>query len=298
MGFGGSWDRNPISARDRRAAEAALEAALSVGISCFDHADIYTHGKSEEVFGQILGTRPDLRRQIRIQTKCGIRLADGDRVKDYDLSAAHILQSVEGSLQRLGVEVIDVLLLHRPDPLLDPHEIAEAWRRIVRDGKALRLGVSNMSAAQMRWLTATTDQPLVANQVEMSLAKRDWLEAGSCFNSDQGTSSSEWAGTIEYCRSEGIELQAWGALAQGRYVRAQAADPATSLLVRELADKYEASCEAILLAWLMRHPAAIRPVIGSLNPERIIGCAQAVRIRLDRQEWYRLYQTARGAELP
>ncbi|WP_327327918.1 aldo/keto reductase [Streptomyces sp. NBC_01210] len=302
MGLGGSWDTEPYGAPEIADAEAAIEAALDCGISTFDHADIYRHGKAEAVFGEVLARTPGLRERIVVQTKCGIRLADGERPGIYDLLGQSIARRVEESLARLRTDVIDVLLLHRPDPLADPDEIAEALTSLHRQGLVRRFGVSNMGAVQMAPLQARLDVPLVANQLEMSLQRRDWLEAGVLVNTPEAAAIGFPFGTVEFCQANGISLQAWGALAQGRFTgRQQTPDEyATAQLITSLADKKGTTPETILLWWLQRHPAGIVPVIGSARPERIRACRDAAQQEPDltREEWYELWLTARGAPLP
>ncbi|MCU7369741.1 aldo/keto reductase [Paucibacter sp. O1-1] len=306
MGLGGGWNSQPLSEADIDRAQAAVEAALDIGITRFDHADIYTHGKAEACFGALFKRQPALRQRLRLQSKCGIRFADKQGPGRYDLSAAHIERSVEASLQRLGSERIELLLLHRPDPLLEPAEVAEAFARLRAAGKVGQLGVSNMNAAQMQWLASALDAPLAANQLELSLARLDAIEAGTCFNDAQALQrpgSLAWAGTLEYCQRERIPVQAWGALAQGLYSGRAGADAAPAVtrsaaLVRELAEQHATAPESIVLAWLMRHPAGIQPVIGTADPARIRACGDAARIRLSREDWYALYVAARGQALP
>ncbi|MCG2583731.1 aldo/keto reductase family oxidoreductase [Massilia sp. TS11] len=303
MGLGGGWNHEPVQGKDIAHARAALDAALEIGITRFDHADIYTHGKAEQVFGELFKAEPALRERIVLQTKCGIRFGDAHGPGRYDLSRAYIIAAVEASLARLHTDYIDVLLLHRPDPLMEPDEINEAWHTLYTAGKVRALGVSNMHAGQLRLLTAALDTSLVANQLEMSLARRDWLEAETCFNDAQGAGGLVWADTLAYCQRKQIGLQAWGALAKGWYSGGAAYDAPpvvnnTAQLVRELAHQHQVAPESIVLAWLLRHPAGIAPVIGTSHPERIRACRDAERIQLSREEWYRLYVTARGHALP
>ena len=304
MHLGGEWNRQPPTAEHVRRAHAVVDAALAMGINLFDHADIYTLGKSEQVFGQVLKERPGLRQNILLQSKCGIRFAEeGGAPGRYDFSREHIEGSVEGILSRLGVETLDVLLLHRPDPLMEPEEVAAAFHQLKTSGKVRHFGVSNMSAGQMKLLRAACDLPLVANQLEMSLDKLGWLETGVLVNQEGAASRGFPEGTFEYCRLEHIQVQAWGPLAQGLYSgRSLEGQPEsvrhTAALVGRLAESKQTSREAIVLAWLMKHPAAIQPVIGSTHPERITACADAPRIHLTREEWYSLYVSSRGARLP
>lgn len=298
MGLGGTWDTRPYTAEDIAVAEAAVEAALEAGITVFDQADIYRHGKSEAVFGEVLARAPGLRERIVLQTKVGIRLSDGDRPGLYDLRGPSIVQRVEESLTRLRTDVIDVLLLHRPDPLTGPEEIAKALASLHGQGLVRRFGVSNMSAAQIAHLRAHLDLPLVANQLEMSLESRDWVESGVLVNTRAATDSGFPHGTLEYCTANGIQLQAWGALAKGRFTGT--AESPTTRLVAALATRKRTTPETILLWWLQRHPAQIAPVIGSSRPERILACRDAVHREpeLTHEEWYDLWITARGGPLP
>ncbi|MBA4216147.1 MAG: aldo/keto reductase [Proteobacteria bacterium] len=299
MALGGDWGGGPLTEADIAQAHAAVEAALEIGITLFDHADIYRRGKAEAVFGQLLKRDPGLRARVRLQSKCGIRFADDTAVGRYDLSAAYIEASVDGILQRLGVEQIDILLLHRPDALMEPAEVAHAFERLKAAGKVKHLGVSNMHAGQMRWLQTALAEPLVVNQLELSLAKLDAIDVGTTFNDPQAATRPggiAWAGTLEYAQQHGVQLQAWGSLAQGRFN-----DPAASAaakVVHEIAEAHRTTANAVLLAWLLRHPAGIQPIIGSGNAERIRACGDATRIQLSREEWYRLYVTARGQALP
>ena len=245
MGLGGSWDAQPVTEANIAHAHAAVEAALEIGITLFDHADIYTLGKAESVFGTLLKRQPALRDRILLQSKCGIRFGDELGPKRYDLSYDYLLASVDGILARLGVDYLDTLLLHRPDALMDPTEVAEAWLRLKLSGKVRHLGVSNMHSGQMALLQRELADPILINQLEMSLLKHDWVENGSCFNDDQGTGARPWQQTLEYCRRHGIALQAWGSLARGWFSgatpqEAPAAVHATAALVRERADSIAA----------------------------------------------------------
>lgn len=303
MGLGGSWDDAPYGAAEVDQAAAAIEAARKADIRLFDHADIYRKGKSEHVFGEVLTDTPGLREQLLIQTKCGIRQAGDGLPGRYDFSASHILASVNGSLERLRTDYVDVLLLHRPDPLMDLAEVAGAVGRLLDEGKIRALGVSNMSAAQISQLQDRLETPIVANQLEMSLGKRAWVESTVLVNRDSDGAAGFPHGTLEHAATNGIELQAYGALAQGRYSgmpAETAAELATAGLVQALAQGWNTTAEAVVLGWLMRHPARISPVIGTSNPARIAACADAPRIaaEMSREAWYALWTEARGAAMP
>ncbi|KEQ21750.1 aldo/keto reductase [Paenibacillus tyrfis] len=303
MGLGGSWDREPYTAEHVKQAHEAVEAALSAGINMFDHANIYTKGKAEQVFGQVLKERPDLRERIIIQSKCGIRFEEEGVPGRYDFSKEHIEASADGILSRLGIETLDILLLHRPDPLMEPEEVAEAFQRLHEKGKVKAFGVSNMSAAQIRFLQSAIRQPLIANQLEMSLLKLDWLDAGVHLNQPQGTGVSFPEGTLEYCQMEHIQIQAWSPLARGLFTGGDLSGQpesvrATAALVSRMAEQKDVSPEAIVLAFLLRHPAGIQPVIGTVRPDRIRACGEAERVTLTREEWYTLYVASRGRNMP
>lgn len=304
MGLGGGWNQNPITAEHIKQAREAIESALSIGINLFDHADIYTYGKAERVFGEVLREQPHLRENMFIQSKCGIRFKENSGVPGrYDFSEEHIRRSVDGILERLGVEYIDFLLLHRPDPLMDPEEVARTIHDLKSSGKVRWFGVSNMSQGQIRLLQSYCEEPFLINQLEMSLAKIGWLETGVLVNHREAAENIFPEGTLEYCRLENIQLQAWGPLAQGMFSGNALDDQRDSIkqtakLVQEMAEQKQTTPEAIVLSWLMTHPAGIQPVIGTVNPARIQACADAEKITLTREEWYSLYVSSRGRALP
>lgn len=303
MWFGGSWSGNTIEDSTVQHMHKALDTALEAGINFIDHADIYALGKAEEVFGRVLKDRPELRESIILQTKCGIRFKDDAGPGRYDFSADWIEKSVENSLKRLHSEQLDVLLLHRPDPLMQPEEVAEVFTKLHDSGKVKHFGVSNMHRFQIEFLQAHLAQPLIANQLEMSLNRTDWLDEGTTAGDPQGLTSNFNSGTLEHCRMHNIQVQSWGSLCMGQFSGKPVADlpehkQQTAKLVAEFAEKYACSREAILLAWLLKHPAKIQPVIGTTNLERIKACAEASRIDLTREDWYALYVMSRGKALP
>ncbi|QHT59702.1 aldo/keto reductase [Paenibacillus lycopersici] len=300
MRLGGDWDaRNPITAEHYKEGQEALEAALEIGINMFDHADIYTRGKAERVFSQVMKERPSLRESIILQSKCGIRMADEGEPARYDFSESHILRSVDGILERLGIEYLDILLLHRPDPLVDPEEVASAIGKLKSSGKVRHFGVSNMSQGQIRLLSAYADEPFIVNQLEMSLLKTGFVDTGVTVNQEAARANVFPEGTLEYCRLENIQLQSWGPLAQGwlsgRSLDGQSeAVVKTAKLVADYAERLHTTPEAIVLAWLMMHPAGIQPVIGTINPARIRACKDAESIKLTREDWAWLYNASKG----
>ncbi|RED63822.1 aldo/keto reductase [Cohnella lupini] len=304
MRLGGSWDEAPLTAEHLKQAHEAVDAALSVGINMFDHANIYANGKAEKIFGQVLKERPELRDSIILQSKCGIRFGTEDYPRTrFDFSKEHIITSVDDILSRLGVDKLDILLLHRPDPLAEPEVVAEAFEKLKSSGKVGKFGVSNMSHAQMNLLQTYLDEPLVANQLELSLLKLDWLDSVVHVNQEAGKLSSFPEGTIEYSRLNNVQLQAWSPLAHGLFsgkdISGESKEiQATAALVAKLAEEKDTTLEAIVLAFLLRHPSNIQPVIGTVNPERIIACGEAGKISLTREEWYHLYITSRGRPMP
>lgn len=303
MGFGGGWEDTSYDKSHVKHMQQALDACLEVGINFFDHADIYTRGKAEAVFGEVLKQRPELRQQMIIQSKCGIRFEDNQGPGRYDFSTGWITGSVEGSLKRLGIEQLDILLLHRPDPLMQIDELARAFEMLKSSGKVRLFGVSNMHAYQVDFLQKQLGLPLVVNQLEMSLANLDWLNESVTAGMNNGAQQHFSPGILEFAQNQGMQLQAWGCLAKGLYSGKDASTmpqhvQQTCELVAKLAAEYQVSKEAIVLAFLMRHPAGIQPVIGTTNPQRILACAQASSVQLTREHWYSLFVSARGERLP
>lgn len=303
MGLGGGWTADAVTAEDVKHTHRVIDTAIEAGITVFDHADIYTFGKAEIAFGKVLAERPALRDQILLQSKCGIRFEEGTSPKRYDFSANWIQQSVDNILSRLHIEQLDILMLHRPDPLMQPAEIAEVFSALQASGKVKHVGVSNMQAHQMAFLQASLNTPLVCNQIELSLSHLSWLEDGVTGGCAGQPTTNFGTGTLEYCRTNNIQMQSWGCLSQGLFSGQNVDNQAqhiqqTAQLVTQLAAQYAVSKEAIVLAWLMKHPANIQPVIGTTNLERIKACAQATKVQLSREQWYALYVSARGHELP
>ena len=304
MNLGGAWNRALPGAAEIAKAARLIMTAYEQGVNLFDHADIYTLGKSEAVFGQVLLQQPELRERIVIQSKCGIRFQDDPRPGDpgrYDFSYDHILQSVEESLSRLQTGYLDVLLLHRPDPLVEPEEVARAFDDLQRSGKVRYFGVSNHTAGQIALLQKYCDQPLVINQVELNLMHAHLIDEGVIANQAGGNYTAA-TGTLDYCRRNEVMIQAWAPVAGGKLFNPpEQADERvreTAGLVARLAQEKNTSQEAIVLAWLLRHPARIQPIIGTTNPDRLVASCLADDVVLAREEWFALFVTARGAPLP
>ena len=298
MNLGGSWDAEPPAGATLSQAARLIDRACELGITLFDHANIYTRGKSELVFGQLLGQRPGRREQLIIQSKCGIRFRDDPRPglpQRYDFSYEHIIQSVAGSLGRLQTDYLDILLLHRPDPLVEPEEVARAFDQLYHSGQVRHFGVSNHTAAQIALLQSYVNQPLVVNQVELNLLHNDLIGDGILANQKANRYAAA-GGTLDYCRQHNILVQAWAPVAGGRLF-APAGTPLPDLIAQMAAAKGTSS-EAIALGWLLRHPAGIQPIIGTTNPARLQASCQADSLSLSHEEWYELFIAARGQPLP
>ncbi|UCR88846.1 aldo/keto reductase [Mycetocola spongiae] len=304
MGLGGEWTAPEVTPAATEHATRALRAALDAGITTFDHANIYGRGKAESVFGAVRAAHPDWFTDTTVQTKCGIRLGTPELGGRYDLSAAAVLESVTASLARLDAPGVDLLLLHRPDPLLNVGELRVAINELLASGRIGALGVSNMSAAQIDYLQEGLDVPIVVNQIEASLYRSDFAESGVLINHPEGTAVSFPHGTLEWCARNGVALQAWGPLAKGRYSQRtpeqSPADAATTDLVLDLARSYGVGPEAVVLGWLLKHPADISAVLGTANPGRIAASAGAetAAAAMTGDEWYALWTAARGRPLP
>lgn len=275
-------------------ASRLIGTAIDCGIDFFDHADIYGGGKSEEVFAEALSAMPGARDRILLQSKCGIRHGF------FDFSKEHILSSVEGSLKRLKTDRLDALLLHRPDTLMEPEEVAEAFTALRRAGKVLHFGVSNQNPLQMELLGRYVQQPLEINQLQFSAMHTGMIDAGINVNMKVDGSVARDGGILEYCRLKGVTIQPWSPFQYGFFEGAflgNAKFPGLNAKIGELAAKYAVPDTAIAIAWILRHPAKMQPIVGTTNPERLRDICKASDVNLTRQEWYEVYRAA-GNELP
>jgi len=290
----GTWEAAKVTPEEAADGRKAVAAAFEMGYTLFDLADIYCEGVCEKIFGQALKEISGMRKRVLIATKCGIR-KKGDPNPDspyrYDFSAEHIVRSCEQSLKRLGAESIDLYQLHRPDYLGDPTEVAEAFGKLKKSGKVREFGVSNLRPSQVAALQKACPMPLIANQVEISLMRLE------CFHD----------GTLDQCLAEHITPMAWGPLAGGRLadtgpIDLQAPDHAHRIHVREILDlvarERGVTRSVAALAWLLKHPGRIVPIVGSTHPERIRDAINATEIELTRDEWYQLMEAALGQRLP
>lgn len=306
MGLGGGWEPGTIlNASHEKQARDFIDTALELGINFFDHANIYAVGRAEEVFGRILKKSPSLRDQIVLQSKVGIRRANdpAESPQRFDFSYEHIIEATDAILRRLNTSYLDILLLHRPDPLMEGEEVTRAFARLKKEGKVRYFGVSNQNRFTMEYLQHALPYPFVVNQLEMNLLHSGFAEATISFNQASPVYPDGWEGVIEYCRVKGVSLQAWsplarGVLSGGELTGKSPAVQKTAALVQDLASAYSVSREAIVLAWLMRHPAGIQPVLGTSRADRLRACSESVNVKLSREEWYRLFETARGKSMP
>jgi len=305
MGLGGGWAPDTVLTKDHeKQAREFLEAGLELGANFYDHANIYGRGRSEEVFGRILKEHPGLRDQLILQSKVGIRWGDdpAGAPHRFDYSRQHILEATDAILRRLGTDHLEILLLHRPDPLWNPQEVAEAFAVLKAQGKVRYFGVSNQNRFQMEYLQSFLPDPLVANQLQLSLLHSGFVEYGISFNQHAPQYPDGWEGTVEYCRMHQVAMQAWSPLDRGVMTGDLANQPeavkATSALVKSMAHQHATTPEAIQLAWLLKHPAGIVPVLGTSKPDRLRACAKALDVTLSRDEWYALFTAARGTRMP
>ncbi len=271
-----------------------ITAAMEEGINFFDHADIYGGGRSEEVFGKALKEMIGVREKIFIQTKCGIR--DGY----YDFSKEHILKAVDGSLKRLKTDYIDVLLLHRPDALVEPEEVAEAFSILHASGKVRNFGVSNHNPMQIELLSRYLNQRLIVNQLQLSITNTGMIDAGLNVNMQIDKSVDRDGSVLDYCRLNGITIQAWSPFQYGFFEGVFLDNPKFKTLNDEMdkiAKAYDVPKNAIPIAWILRHPAKIQPIVGTTNVKRLKEICRASNITLTRKEWYDLYKAA-GNKLP
>lgn len=281
-----------ISGMTEKEAAAFVNTALENGANYFDHADIYGGGQSEVVFGKAIS--PSLRDTIMIQTKCGIRPGQ------FDFSYEHITASVDGSLQRLGTEYIDILLLHRPDALMEPEEVAQAFSELKASGKVRHFGVSNQNPYQMQLLQSYLDMPLCANQLQFSIMHTPMIQSGINVNMYNDSATNRDGGVLDFCRLNKITIQPWSPMQYGFFEGCFIDNdkfPELNATLATLAEKYNVSKTTVAFAWILRHPAKMQPVTGTTNLQRLQDCIKATEIRLTREEWYAVYRAA-GNVLP
>lgn len=281
-----------ISDMSEREVSAFVDTALQNGANFFDHADIYGGGKSEEVFGKAI--TPSMRENIFIQTKCGIRKGQ------FDFSYDHIVASVDGSLKRLGTEYIDVLLLHRPDALMEPDEVAKAFDYLKSSGKVRNFGVSNQNPYQMQLLQNSMDMPLCANQLQFGVMHTPMIQSGINVNMYNESGVNRDGGVLDFCRLNRITIQPWSPMQYGFFKGCFIDNekfPELNETMGRIAEKYGVSKTTMAFAWIIRHPAKMQPVTGTTNLTRLSDCLKASDISITREEWYEIYRAA-GNVLP
>lgn len=277
--------------------EELVATALSVGINAFDLADIYGRGRCEELLGLVLKNRPDLREKMWIQSKCGIRI---EEFTYFDFSKEYILQSVDGILERLQVDYLDSLLLHRPDALMESDQVAEAFDLLYKQGKVRDFGVSNQNPMMMELLKKDVKQPLAVNQLQLSAAFTPGFESGFHVNMEDSQAAMRDGSIFEYCKLHDVVIQAWSVLQfgyfKGNFVGNEKFQALNQVLDR-LAIKYGVTSSTIAISWILRYPAKMQAVVGTTNPKHLREVSQAGNFSLTRKEWYEIYLAA-GNNLP
>ena len=277
--------------------EELVETALSVGINAFDLADIYGRGRCEELLGLVLKNRPDLREKMWIQSKCGIRI---EEFTYFDFSKDYIIKSVDGILQRLKIDHLDSLLLHRPDALMESDQVAEAFDLLYKQGKVRDFGVSNQNPMMMELLKKDVKQPLAVNQLQLSAAFTPGFESGFHVNMEDSQAAMRDGSIFEYCKLHDVVIQAWSVLQfgyfKGNFVGNEKFQALNQVLDR-LAIKYGVTSSTIAISWILRYPAKMQAVVGTTNPKHLREVSQVANFSLTRKEWYEIYLAA-GNNLP
>lgn len=277
--------------------EELVETALSVGIKAFDLADIYGRGRCEELLGLVLKNRPDLREKMWIQSKCGIRI---EEFTYFDFSKDYIIKSVDGILQRLKIDHLDSLLLHRPDALMESDQVAEAFDLLYKQGKVRDFGVSNQNPMMMELLKKDVKQPLAVNQLQLSAAFTPGFESAFHVNMEDSQAAMRDGSIFEYCKLHDVVIQAWSVLQfgyfKGNFVGNEKFKALNQVLDR-LAIKYGVTSSTIAISWILRYPAKMQAVVGTTNPKHLREVSQAANFSLTRKEWYEIYLAA-GNNLP
>ncbi len=275
-------------------AERFVHTALENGANFFDHADIYGGGTCEEIFANAIHMNENVREKIILQSKCGIRKGM------FDFSKEHILNSVDGILKRLKTDYLDVLLLHRPDALVEPEEVAEAFDKLYSSGKVRNFGVSNQNPMQIQLLQKFLKQPIIANQLQLSITNTNMISTGIHVNMLDEAAVNRDGSVLDFCRLNDITIQPWSPFQYGFFEGVFLDNekfPELNAKINEIAEKYGVNNTTIALSWILRHPAHMQPVTGTMNIERLMDCIKAADIYLTREEWYEIYRAA-GNILP
>ena len=285
-----------INSLDKAGAERFVQTALEEGANFFDHADLYGRGSCEEIFADAIHMSPQVRENIILQSKCGIR----PDVGTFDFSKEHILSSVDKILKRLKTDYLDILLLHRPDALVEPDEVAEAFDKLESSGKVRHFGVSNQNPMLIELLKKSVKQPIVANQLQLSITNAHMIAHSLNINMGNASAIDRDNSVLDYCRLHDITIQPWSPFQYGFFEGVFLDNdkfPELNKQIDEIARKYEVSNTTIAIAWLLRHPARMQPVIGTMNIERLKDSCKASEIYLTREEWYAIFRAA-GNVLP
>ncbi|GHU61864.1 aldo/keto reductase [Clostridia bacterium] len=284
-----------ISSMETKQIQEWFDTALSCGINLFDHADIYGGGECENLFAKALSLSPAQRETILIQSKCGI--CEGY----FDFSKEHILNSVDGILKRLQTDYLDVLLLHRPDTLMEPEEVAEAFDELFEQGKVRSFGVSNQNPMQIELLKQYVEQPLWCNQLQFSLAHSVMVDSGLTVNMQWDQGINREGSILEYSRLNDMTIQAWSPFQKGYFEGVFLGDQKDyarlNEVISEMEKKYSLTPEGIAISWITSHPAQMQVVLGTTNNERIKNSCTGANVKLERKDWYALYK-ATGKRLP
>lgn len=283
-----------IAGLSDQALDTLIKQDLDLGINFFDHADIYGGGKCEERFGDFLKANPGLRDQMLIQTKCAIKSGA------YDFSKEHILSSVDGCLKRLQTDYVDFLLLHRPDTLCEPEEVAEAFEALHAQGKVKHFGVSNENPYQIQLLNKYLKEKICINQLQFGLGHTTMVDAGLNVNMNHDPATNRDGGVLDFCRLNDITIQPWSPFQYGFFEGTFIGNPKFQTLnekLEEIAGKYGITPTGLAIAWILRHPACMQPIVGSVNPQRLQQVCDASDVTITRQEWYDLYCST-GKKLP
>ncbi|MDF2909536.1 MAG: aldo/keto reductase [Sporolactobacillus laevolacticus] len=289
-----------ISEMSEEAVDRLIKTDLENGVTFFDHADVYSNGACETLFGKVLAKQPGLRDKITLQSKCGIVRGEVNGNKAFDFSKEHLLETVNASLKRLQTDHLDYLLLHRPDALVEPEEVAEAFDELYSEGKVLHFGVSNQNPYQIELLKKTVRQPLEINQLQFSIMATGMVDAGINVNMTVDGATVRDSSILDYCRLNDVTIQAWSPFQYGFFEGVFLDNPKFPELnkkIDEIAAKYGVSNNAIAVAWILRHPAEMQVILGTTNVSRVAESAKGADVTLTRQEWYDIYQAA-GNKLP
>jgi predicted oxidoreductase len=284
-----------INQVDKKAAESFVKTALDVGANFFDHADCYGNGECESIFADVVGMNSNIREKMFLQSKCGI--VPG---KMFDFSKAHILEAVDGILKRLKTDYLDVLLLHRPDALVEPEEVAEAFDLLSAKGKVRAFGVSNQDPNLILLLQHFIKQPIVANQLQLSITNATMITQTMNMNMLDEMAVVRDNGVLNFCRLHDITIQPWSPFQYGFFDGVFLDNPKFPELnatINQIAARHGVPNTTIALAWLLRHPAKMQPVTGTINAQRVKDCAKAADVTLTREEWYDIFQAA-GHRMP